>query len=51
MNKDIRLKVDLIMAQTELIKLKADAHDMYDDVKKMVDDTLAEIKAELEGLS
>jgi hypothetical protein len=62
MSKNIRLEVDLIMlkvnlimTQTELIKLKANDHDwavyVPDDVKKIVNDTLAEIKAELEGLS
>lgn len=51
---NIRLKVDLIMAQTELIKLKANDHDwavyVPDEVKVIVDNTLLEIQAELKEL-
>lgn len=51
---NIRLRVDLIMAQTELIKLKANDHDwavyVPDDVKLIVNETLEEIKAEFAKL-
>lgn len=54
MSKDVRLKVDLIMAQVELIKLKANDHDwavyVPDDTKKLVKATLVEITQELDGL-
>lgn len=48
---DIRLRVDLIMAQVELLKLKANDHDwavyVPDDVKIIVNKTLDEIQTQL----